>query len=263
MVLSPPAPPASTFNTIDLAARRERMEARSFVDSKTGTELRGRADAIPAALSSASVRFGTAAGHGAGGAEASLKQAESLRIADNRIRDLEEEIEGLRRENERLASAGDALRRRADELAARGETLESQARETAKARDEEARVFRSQFSAKEREAAEGRAKIEELEHRLSVKFNNIRVRERQLEHRLEIMKMENATLASAKDKMILDLRRQIDQLAHESENAKGKSQELFNQFRAKQDVVRRVVRALRLALTMLEGEDDSSNKPET
>jgi hypothetical protein len=68
--------------------------------------------------------------------------------------------------------------------------------------------------------------------------------------------MESATLVSTKDKMILDLKRQIDQLSHESEYAKQKTQELFNQYKDKQETVRRVVRALRIALTILEGDEE-------
>ena len=69
--------------------------------------------------------------------------------------------------------------------------------------------------------------------------------------------MESATLVSTKDKMILDLKRQIDQLTHEHDYAKTKTQELFNQYKDKQETQRRVVRALRIALTILEGDDET------
>ena len=52
-------------------------------------------------------------------------------------------------------------------------------------------------------------------------------------------------------------KRQIDQLHHESDSAKSKSQELFGQYKEKQDTIRRVVRALRIALTILEGDDET------
>jgi hypothetical protein len=71
--------------------------------------------------------------------------------------------------------------------------------------------------------------------------------------------MESATLVSTKDKMILDLKRQIDQLTHENEYGKQKTQELFNQYKDKQETIRRVVRALRIALTILEGDEENGN----
>lgn len=190
-------------------------------------------------------------------AEASLKQSESLRIAQTRISDLEHELERLRRENEKLASAGETLRRHSDELRARAENAEQERRESERIRDEERKVMRGQMSQKDRENIESRQRLEEAEGRLESNFKKIRVRERELEHRLEIMKMESATLVSTKDKMILELKRQLDQLTHENEYGKQKAQEAFSQYKGKQETIRRVVRALRIALTILEGDDEN------
>ena len=200
-------------------------------------------------------------GNGAGfsSAEASLKQSESLRIAQKRITDLEQELERLRRENENLGTAGDTLRRRSDELLTKSENLEIQSRENDKIHEEEKKVYRSQVQQKDRDLMEQRNRLEEMEGRLENNFKKIRVRERELEHRLEIIKMESATLVSGKDKMILDLKRQLDQLNHENDYGKQKSAELYNQYQGKQDTIRRVVRALRIALTILEGDEDASS----
>src|SRR5262249_19808773 len=55
---------------------------------------------------------------GGQGTEAALAQSESLRIAQGRILDLENEIERLRTQNEELGADAETLRRRADELLA-------------------------------------------------------------------------------------------------------------------------------------------------
>ncbi len=227
---------------------------RSVVaDAKTATQMRfgvGR-------MSQGRVR---GSGSGAGmhaSAEASLVQSENLRIAQQRINELEQEIERVRRENERLASAGETLRRHADELLSRAETTEAQTREQKKIFEEEKKVFRSQLSAKDRELTENRTRIDEMENRLQGNFKKIRVRERELEHRLEIVKMEHATLISTKDEMIMRLKREIDQLKFETENGKVRSQELYGQYKEKQETIHRVVRALRIALTILEGDDEA------
>lgn len=188
--------------------------------------------------------------------EASLKQSESLRVAQSRIHDLEAELDRLRRENEKLASAGETLRRRTDELLAKNESLESQSRESEKISEGERRVMQDQLNRKERENIELRSKLEETETRLESNFKKIRVRERELEHRLEIVKMESQTLVSTKDDMIMRLKREIDQMRFEIENSKVRSQELFNQYKEKQETIRRVVRALRIALTTLEGDEE-------
>lgn len=189
--------------------------------------------------------------------EAALKQSESLRIAQSRISDLERELERIRRENEDLASAGETLRRRTDELISKAESLEIKERESSRIHEEERKVLRGQMQAKDRENSELRSRVEEIEQRLESNFKKIRVRERELEHRLEIVKMESLTLVSTKDKMILELKRELDQMLQENEFAKAKTQEMFGQYKDKQETIRRVVRALRIALTILEGDDET------
>ncbi|NJL25113.1 MAG: hypothetical protein HC902_08015 [Calothrix sp. SM1_5_4] len=106
------------------------------------------------------------------------------------------------------------------------------------------------------------AKNEELELRISTNIQKIRVRERELENRLELMKMENAALIRSKDELILELKRQIDQLNLELNNYRAKNQELNRLTTDKQEMLRRTVKALRLALSMLEGEEESPKPPQ-
>jgi hypothetical protein len=229
---------------------------KSVIDPAAVTEVRSGG-----ARGSASSPFQAHSPSGASysvSAEAVLKQSESLRIAQDRITALEQELERLRRENEQLATAGETLRRRSDELLAKSEAIEVSAREAQRIFEEEKKVLRGQLHQKDRDAVELRSRLDEMEGRLENNFKKIRVRERELEHRLEIVKMESATLVSTKDKMILELKRQIDHLSHENDYAKQKTQELFNQYKDKQETIRRVVRALRIALTILEGDDESA-----
>lgn len=251
----PPEP--SDFSQVDRSRGTHEQEASKvdrmgITELKTVVKMRDRAPEEPRAQAKAQ----NVPGPSFGSAEAALKQSESLRIAQSRISELEAELERLRRENEQLATAGETLRRRSDELLTKTENYEIQSKESERIHDEEKKVFRGQIQQKERENLELRNRVEEMEGRLESNFKKIRVRERELEHRLEIVKMESATLVSTKDKMILDLKRQIDQITHESDYAKQKTQELFNQYKDKQETVRRVVRALRIALTILEGDED-------
>lgn len=193
-------------------------------------------------------------------AEAALRQSENLRVAQKRISDLENELERVRRENENLRSASETLRRRMDELQAQSENAEVNTQEVKKIADEERKVLRGQLSNRDREMAELRARIDDAEGRLEANFRKIRVRERDLEHRIEIIKAESQSIAANKDRMILDLKRQIDQLSAELNHAKSHAQETFNQFKERQEIARRAVRALRIALTVLEGEEDSGSR---
>lgn len=189
--------------------------------------------------------------------EAALARSENLRIAQNRILELEQEVERLRVENEQLAAAGETFRRRADELLGRAENAESQRESFKNMADEEKQLLQESLEGKERQYRGVQSKIEELEARLSTNIQKIRVRERELENRLELVRMESAALIRSKDELILDLKRQMDQLNMELENYRSKGQELNKVLNDKQEMLRRTVKALRLALSMLEGEDEA------
>src|SRR4029077_10296116 len=92
--------------------------------------------------------------------------------------------------------------------------------------------------------------------RISTNIQKIRVRERELENRLELVKMESAAVIRNKDEMILEHKRNIDQLNLELNNYRTKNQELNRLGNDKQEQLRRTVKALRLALSMLEGEEE-------
>lgn len=190
--------------------------------------------------------------------EAALAQSESLRIAQQRLLEFEQEIERLRIQNEELGAAAETLRRRADELLAVNNRREADYQNAISSFEQEKQLLTSGRDALGRENEELRRRNEELELRLSSNIQKIRVRERELENRLELIKMESQALIRTKDEMILELKRQIDQLNIELTNYRNKNQELNRLTNDKQEQLRRTVKALRLALSMLEGEDDAS-----
>ncbi|MBX3022835.1 MAG: hypothetical protein KF799_14265 [Bdellovibrionales bacterium] len=190
--------------------------------------------------------------------EAALAQSESLRIAQSRILELENELERLRLQNEELAAAGETLRRRADELLTENSQREQDYAHALSTFEQEKHILTNTKEALQREIELLRRKGEELELRISNSVQKIRVRERELENRLELVKMESAALIRAKDEMILDLKRQMDQLNLELNNYRTKNQELNRLSNDKQEQLRRTVKALRLALSMLEGEEEAS-----
>jgi predicted nucleic acid-binding Zn-ribbon protein len=192
---------------------------------------------------------------------AALAQSETLRIAQSRILELEKEVERVRTENESLAAAGETFRRKADEMSARMEDLENKYEHAVSTHDQEKALLLENKESLRGELGSLKQKTEELELRITSNIQKIRVRERELENRLELAKMENSSLMRSKDEMVLDLKRQIDQLNLELSNYRTKNQELNRNLSDKQDILRRTVKALRLALTMLEGEEDSAPSP--
>lgn len=188
--------------------------------------------------------------------EVALAQSENLRIAQQRILDLETEVERLRGDNEQLAAAGETLRKKADELLSKLESAQKKLTDFQETSEQEVELLRESVNSKEKQIEVLRIKNDELEMRVSTNIQKIRVRERELENRLELIKMEGAALVRNKDEIILDLKRQVDQLNLELDNYRNKGQELNRQLSDKQDMLRRTVKALRIALSMLEGDED-------
>ncbi len=189
--------------------------------------------------------------------DASLVQAENLRLAQQRILELEKEVEHLRSENEELASAGQIFHTRMEEMALKVTQLERERVEDQESARAEMLLLKSSLQHKETEVAKARVKVEDLETRLKSDFKKIRVRERELENRLELLRAEKAALVRSKDEYILEQKRKIDQFSQELDNYKKKCLELNKIIEANQDQVRRTERALRLALTNLEAKEEN------
>lgn len=204
-------------------------------------------------------RFGTFRSSGqATATEAALAQSESLRIAQSRLLELEQEIERLRVQNEELAASAETFRRRGDELLAKNQKRERDFDNALETFEQEKQILQAAKEQLQTENEDLRVKNEELELRVTTNIQKIRVRERELENRLELVKMESAALIRSKDELVLELKRQADQLNLELNNYRAKNQELNRVTTDKQEMLRRTVKALRLALSMLEGEEDSA-----
>lgn len=189
--------------------------------------------------------------------DATLAQAESLKLAQQRILELEKEVEKYRQENEELASAGEIIRNRSEELTSRIFALEKEKQEISDSLQNELIIVKGTLQYKETEMGKARQKIEELEARLKSDFKKIRVRERELENRLELVKAEKTALLRAKDENILELKRKIDHLQSELDNYRSKVLELNKTIEANQEQFKRTVRALRLALSNLEVKEEN------
>jgi hypothetical protein len=187
--------------------------------------------------------------------DASLAQAENFKMAQSRILELEKEVERLRQENEELATAAQIVRRKSEELTVQVGHLEREKNEVQDSLHEEVNLLRGSLSYKENELISTKAKVEELDARLKNDFKKIRVRERELENRLELARAEKQSLVQAKDEIILNLQRKIDQFKSELDTYKSKVSELNRTVDSYQDQTKRTMRALRLAMTNMEVKD--------
>lgn len=189
--------------------------------------------------------------------DASLAQAENLKIAQARILELEKENDRLRQENDEVSSAADIIRSRLEELNARITSIDKEKVELQESMNNEIMILKGNLQYKESEVAKARLKIDELETRLRSDFKKIRVKERELENRLELARAEKAALIRAKDENILELKRKTDQQQSEIDNYRDKLLEMNRTLDANQEQFKRTVRALRLALANLEVKDEN------
>ena len=188
-----------------------------------------------------------------------LQKAQNLQLAQDKILQLERELERVRLENQELAAAGHVLKRRLDELDAKRLQLEKNKQELeAQVRDE---VEHSQLriQTKNQEISELKVKVESLELRLQRDLQHVRSRERELENRLEIIRLENTAVLRSKDEHILELKRKLDQKDLEAEQLSHRLNGQVEENKDKQEKIKRTIRTLRLALNMLDEAEISTD----
>lgn len=190
--------------------------------------------------------------------DASLAQAENLRMAQNRILDLEKEIERLRQENDEILTASEIMRTKAEEYTLRISGIEKELSESKIDFKNELAIVKGNLSFKESDNQKLKMKVDELELRIKTDFKKIRIRERELENRLELVKAEKQAIAKSKDELLLDLQRKNDQAKSEIDNYREKVQELNKSLENTQSQIKMTVRALRIALSHIEDKSDTA-----
>ena len=191
-----------------------------------------------------------------GSAEMNLGQAENLKMAQEKILELERENEKLRMQNEELMSASEIIKERSDLLGIQLAELKNDRDGLEDSFKNEMIVLRNHLTRKDTELHKAQFKIEELESRLKFDMKKIRIRERELENRLELLRAEKNALMRNKDEQILDLRRKIDVIQMEVESYRQKCIDLNKQIESSQESFKRTTRALRLAMANLELQEE-------
>lgn len=201
---------------------------------------------------------GSSSGYGGwGSTDSNLAQAENLKIAQNKILELEKENEKLRYQSEELVSASEIIRERSDLLTAQVYEYKNDRESLENSFKNELALIKSQLNRKDAELLKSQMKIDELDSRLKFDMKKIRIRERELENRLELMRAEKNALVRSKDEQILDSRRKIDQLQLEVDSYRQKCVELNRVLETNQDSFKRTTRALRLAMANLELQEEN------
>lgn len=190
-----------------------------------------------------------------------LQIAHYLKIAQDKIMELEAEVDRLREDNDLLTIAAQASRKQAEEFSERLTEYEQRRVEVLEQAQLEVNIYRENLASKEKERKALEDRIQDLESSISREIKKVRHRERELENRLEISKHERAALLKAKDESILDLRRKVDDLNLELENYRNRFSDLNKKVESQHGQLSRTVKALRLALAHLESQGESNVTP--
>ncbi len=186
--------------------------------------------------------------------EIDLKNADYIRFAQEKIKKLEKEISNFRTETQDLALAGDHFKALAEKREFLIKNVEMKTQTLESTFKEEKKILNETLNAKEIKIKSLQNKIENLEEELEFKYNRLRVRERELESRLEILKQEQGAVTTSKDNMILRIKKQNNALSADLERARSQTQKTSTKLQEKEDALRRTIKALKLSLTMLESQ---------
>lgn len=226
----------------------------------TGFQLReveNHEDKIKVAIGQNRPSFSPGYASWGGGSEASLGQAENLRIAQEKILDLEKENEKLRLQNEELLSASEIIKERSDLLTAQVNEYKNDKDGLEESFKNEIALLKGHLNRKNVENQKAQIKIDDLDSRLKFDMKKIRIRERELENRLELIRAEKNALMKSKDEQILDLRRKMDVMQMEVESYRQKCIDLNKSLEVNQESFKRTTRALRLAMANLELQEEN------
>lgn len=207
------------------------------------------------------ISSGYQAWNSGGSAESNLGQAENLRIAQEKIIELEQENDKLRLQNEELMAASEIIKERSDLLSAQVNEYKNDRDSLEDSFKNEIVLLKNHLARKDAELQRAQFKTEELDSRLKFDMKKIRIRERELENRLELIRAEKNAVVKNKDEQILDLRRKMDVLQMEVESYRQKCVELNKSIESSQESFKRTTRALRLAMANLELQEDSNKAP--
>jgi len=183
-----------------------------------------------------------------------LKNADYIKFAQSKIKGLEKNLSVLTAETQQLALAGSHFKALADEREQRNKSLEAKLKEVQSFSAEEKKILNTALQAKETKISLLQERVESLEVELESKYNRLRVRERELESRLEILKQEQDAVTSSKDDLILKVKKQNSILAADLEKARTQNKKINSNLQEKEDALRRTIKALKISLTMLESQ---------
>jgi chromosome segregation ATPase len=103
---------------------------------------------------------------------------------------------------------------------------------------------------------------EKLKERVRLDIRKIRIREKELESKLEILKKDSETLIGARENKILELKRKIDLLEFNYDTLQDKNELEKQNVQKGNEKIERVLKVLKLAVGVIEAEGEAATAEE-
>lgn len=171
-----------------------------------------------------------------------LKQITDLKTS---LRLAESENLGLRAELDELKIEKSIMKKRSQQ------DLEEM-RYSLKLADEKREIFEERSRKIQKE-------FDKLNHKVRIDFNTVKQREKELEGQLELLKMDSRSQVESRDKKILELKRKIDALEFNMENAHIKEQKSKEDKIKLEDKLHKVMKTLRSSIKVMEDDLEIDN----
>lgn len=108
----------------------------------------------------------------------------------------------------------------------------------------------------EEKARQAELRRDKLEQKVRIDYNQVKLREKELESKLEMLSMDIDSQVQGRDQKILELRRKIDALEFNMENASIKEQRSHEDKRKLEDKLNKIMKTLRNSIKNLEEDID-------
>lgn len=109
-------------------------------------------------------------------------------------------------------------------------------------------------------ARQAELRREKLEQKVRIDFNQVKQREKELESKLELLSMDVDSQIQGRDQKILELRRKIDALEFNMENASIREQKSLDDKRKLEDRLGKIIKTLRHSIKNLEDDIDHAHE---
>lgn len=190
----------------------------------------------------------------------SLQTAQYLSIAQDKIIELQKNIETLHEENANIAAAGELWKQRSGESKQTMLELKDKYESMQEAKETEQKIFTMSIN-KQSEKMQGLKKdLSEADLLTEEKLKTYKLIASDLENRIEIIEREKLTLLDGKNNFISDLQKQINTLKKINIDDKKKLKDISALMRAKEQALRNTIKLLRQTLISLELGDSENPK---